>query len=419
MPGPVAPLPLDALRETYREALLENVLPFWMRHGLDHEHGGVLTCLDRDGGLYDSDKSVWFQGRFGWLLATLALELEPREDWLAGARSCVEFLQRHGFDSDGRMFFILTRDGRPVRKRRYVFSEMFAAMAFAAYAATSGDSKRALAAVDLFERACERLESPGGIEPKQITATRATAGFGGPMIVLGTGQALRASLAHLGKTAIRDSAAGGQAADWIGRSHARINARVDAAIDAIQTRFVRPELEAVLENVLADGNTFLDHADGRLVNPGHAIEGAWFMMQEGVDRGDDSLVELGMTMLRWSWKIGWDEGYGGILYFRDVLGKPVTEYWHDMKFWWPQNEAVIATLMAWSLTGDATFRDWHAKVHAWAHAHLADPEQGEWYGWARRDGTPTHTAKGSLWKGPFHLPRMQLVCWQLLARHTA
>ncbi len=399
----VSPLPLETLRDTYRDGLLVDCVPFWMRHGLDPDHGGVFTCLDRDGSLYDSDKSVWFQGRFGWLLGTLFNEIEAREEWLAGCRSCVEFLERHCFDTDGRMFFMVTNDGRPIRKRRYVFSEMFAAMAYAAYAAAASDTARAAAAVRLFEQACTRFETPGGIEPKLVTTTRATAGFGGPMIVLGTGQALRASLTRLGDAA----------------AVRRINTRIDAAVEAIAGTFVRPELEAVLETVLADGNTFLEHADGRLVNPGHAIEGAWFMMQEGIDRQEKPLVDLGLKMLRWTWSIGWDDEFGGILYFRDVLGKPVTEYWHDMKFWWPQNEAVIATLMAWDQTGDELFRRWHAAAHAWAFDHLADREQGEWYGWARRDGTPTHRAKGSLWKGPFHLPRMHLVCWQLLERRLA
>jgi N-acylglucosamine 2-epimerase len=31
-----------------------------------------------------------------------------------------------------------------------------------------------------------------------------------------------------------------------------------------------------------------------------------------------------------------------------------------------------------------------------------------------RDGRLSVPLKGNLWKGPFHLPRMQLVCWKLL-----
>ena len=390
---------LATLAAVYRDGLLADVVPFWLRYGLDREHGGVLTSLDRDGSVYDTDKSVWFQGRCGWLLGTLCTEVQPREEWLAGARSCVDFLRRHCFDADGKMFFTVTRDGRPLRKRRYLFSEMFASMALAAYGAAAGDEASAREGFELFERACTRLATPGGIEPKTNPATRPLAGLGGPMIALGTAQAIRDSLGRLGEP--------------LRPAIAVLNARIDAAIHEMRTKFIRPELEAVLETVLADGSTFLDHADGRLVNPGHAIEGAWFVMQEGLHRDDRSLVDLGVAMLRWTWRLGWDDQHGGILYFRDVCGKPVTEYWHDMKFWWPHNEAIIATLMAWVATGDETFGRWHADVHDWAFRHFPDREHGEWFGWLRRDGVPTHHAKGSLWKGPFHLPRMHLVCWRL------
>ena len=115
------------------------------------------------------------------------------------------------------------------------------------------------------------------------------------------------------------------------------------------------------------------------------------------------------------WRRGWDAEYGGLLYFVDVNGLPVQEYWHDMKFWWPHNEAIIATLMAYQLTGDAKYARWHQQVHDWAYQHFADPEHGEWYGYLHRDGRISVPLKGNLWKGPFHLPRMQLVCWMLLA----
>ena len=102
MTSPALPA-IESLRDAYRDGLLADCVPFWLAHGLDSEHDGVLTCLDRDGSVYDDDKSVWFQGRFGWLLATLCTEVEPRGEWLAGARSCVGFLGRHCFEADGRL----------------------------------------------------------------------------------------------------------------------------------------------------------------------------------------------------------------------------------------------------------------------------------------------------------------------------
>ena len=187
------------------------------------------------------------------------------------------------------------------------------------------------------------------------------------------------------------------------------DAWIDRSIDAIRRDFLKPDIHAVMETVGPAGE-IIDHFDGRTLNPGHAIEGAWFIMWEGKLRGDDELVRTGCQMLDWMWDRGLDEQFGGILYFVDLKGLPVQEYWHDMKFWWPHNEAIIATLLAYALTGDEKYARWHTLVHDWAYSHFPDPDHGEWYGYLHRDGTPTHRAKGTMWKGPFHLPRMQLMC---------
>jgi N-acylglucosamine 2-epimerase len=137
-------------------------------------------------------------------------------------------------------------------------------------------------------------------------------------------------------------------------------------------------------------------------------------MEEGRARCHDHLIDLGTDMLDYMWERGWDAEHGGILYFRDVFGKPVQEYWHDMKFWWPQNEAVTATLLAYLLTGNKKYARWHRLIHDYAHEHFPDPQYGEWFGYLHRDGSRSVSLKGNLWKGPFHLPRMQLRCWQML-----
>jgi len=158
----------------------------------------------------------------------------------------------------------------------------------------------------------------------------------------------------------------------------------------------------------------IDHFDGRTLNPGHALEGAWFILKEAEYRNmDPDLIALGTTMLDWMWEIGWDKEYGGIYYFRDVKGLPVQEYWHDMKFWWPHNEAIIATLLAYRITGEKKYASWHQKVHDWAFRHFPDPEFGEWFGYLHRDGRISVPLKGNLWKGPFHVPRMYYMGWRI------
>ncbi|MEW4563129.1 AGE family epimerase/isomerase [Bremerella sp. JC770] len=379
-----------ALLQQYRYGLLEDTLPFWLKHSVDEQYGGFITSLDRDGTIIDTDKGVWQQARFTWLLGELYNEVEPRQEWLQLAESGLRFLSEHAFDPvDGRMWFHLTREGQPIRKRRYAFSESFAAIAYGEVAKATGNAQYAEKARELFLRFVQHQPEP------KFTDVRPTRGIGVPMITINTAQQLR---------------------DSIGLEEA--NQYIDASIDAIRTFHVKPERECVMETVGLAGEV-LDHFDGRMLNPGHAIEGAWFILWEGRLREDPELIRLGCQMLDWMWQRGWDEQFGGILYFTDVDGRPVQEYWHDMKFWWPQNETIIATLLAYHLTGEERYARWHEQIHDWAYAHFPDAQDGEWFGYLHRDGRLSSTLKGNLWKGPFHFPRMQLVCSQVLEVMTS
>jgi N-acylglucosamine 2-epimerase len=194
---------------------------------------------------------------------------------------------------------------------------------------------------------------------------------------------------------------------------------IDRWIDEIENYFVKDDIRCVMEQVAPDGS-IIDHIDGRTLNPGHAIEGAWFILHEAQHRKNDPrLINLGCRMLDYMWERGWDHDLGGLFYFRDVYDKPVQEYWHDMKFWWPQNEAIIATLLAYTITGDEKYAKWHQQVHEYAYSHFHDAVHGEWYGYLHRDGRVSQTAKGNLFKGPFHLPRQEWYCQQLLQAYIS
>jgi len=383
----------EELARVYRATLLNDVIPFWLRHGMDDEQGGIITSLDQDGSILDTDKSVWFQGRAGWMFATLCNTVEKRTEWLEASRSCVQFIRRHCFAPDGKMYFTVTREGRPLRMRRYVFSEAFAAIADAAYAKAAGDSQAAEDAVKIFATFLRCSFTPGMMAPK-FEPTRSMKGIGPHMIGIVTAQELKANLGDV-------KVAGRTCTEWI-----------DWNVAEIERDFVKPDLEVVMEVVGANGK-IIDHFDGRTLNPGHAIECAWFILHEGRLRDNKRFVELGLKMLDWMWRWGWDEEHGGMFYFRDLRGLPVQEYWHDMKFWWPHCEAIIATLLAWRATGDEKYARWHQTVHDWSFKHFADPEFGEWYGYLHRDGSVSVRLKGNLWKGPFHLPRMLWYCWRL------
>ena len=159
---------LQTWAASYREDLTRNILPFWMEHGLDRTNGGVYTCVGRDGSLIDTTKSVWFQGRFGFIAAYAYNHIERNPEWLAASRSCIDFIEQHCTDTDGRMYFEVTAEGTPLRKRRYVFSETFAAIAMSEYAIASGDKTYAEKALALFRQIRRWLSTPGVLEPKYL-----------------------------------------------------------------------------------------------------------------------------------------------------------------------------------------------------------------------------------------------------------
>ncbi len=369
---------------------LDRCANFWLEHGMDREHGGVYTCLDRKGEIYSTDKSVWMQGRCGWMFAHLCHNYGVKQEWLDASKSCLDFMEKYCVNrgAGDRMYFTVTEDGKPLRQRRYYYSEAFYASANAEYYGVTGDKvclERARRAYNLYWDLAHGGVDPVGMGPKTIPETRSGRSFGLPMIILNViGILLRVDPAH------RDE----------------YEQRAQQCIDEIFRYHVHPELKCVLENVDVDGAPRLYYTEGRTVNPGHDIEGVWFILDHARRTGQTELVAKAAQIFDWAIEAGWDKEYGGLLYFVDCLGKPPEAYEHDMKLWWPHNEILIASLMLYRDTGDEKYLDWFYRTLDYCKEHFSDPEYGEWYGYLRRDGLPTQpSTKGSTFKGPFHLPR--------------
>lgn len=386
---PTNTLDLVDLGSFYRKQLLEDVVPFWFPRAVDMENGGLLHAFDQDGSLVDSDKSVWAQGRMAWMLLTLYHSVEQKAEWLTWAESALTFLTQHCVDTDGRMFFQVAQDGTPLRKRRYAYSECFAAIAFAAHAGITGNQDSRQKSEHFFDIYYRMNFEEGAMEPK-FTGARPSTGLGSRIMTIVTVQEMRKFLGDC----------------------PRYTEIINSCIDDVERLFLKPDLKVVMESVSPDGS-IIDHFDGRTLNPGHAIEGGWFILEEARYRQNDArLIHIGCSMIDWMFERGWDKKHGGLLYFADVYGKPVQEYWHNMKFWWPHDEALIAMLLAYKLTGEARYAQWHTMVKDWSFTHLQDNKHGEWYGYLNRDGSPANTLKGSMWKSFFHHPRALWTCAQ-------
>ncbi len=383
----------EKLSLQYRDELLKNVIPFWLEKSQDKEYGGYFTCLDRQGNVFDTDKFIWLQGREVWMFSMLYNKVEQRKEWLDCAVQGGEFLKKYGHDGNLNWYFSLDRKGNPLVEPYNIFSYTFATMAFGQLSIATGNKEYADIAKKTFDTVLSKLENPKGKWNKAHPGTRNLKNFALPMILCNLALEIEPLL-----------------------DEKFLNKTIETCIQEVMDVFLRPELGGIIvENVELDGS-LSDTFEGRLINPGHAIEAMWFVMDLGVrlQRKDliDKAVETTLKMIEY----GWDEKYGGIFYFMDRLGHPTQQLEWDQKLWWVHIETLISLLKGYQLTGSQECLKWFEKVHDYTWTHFKDPKHPEWWGYLNRQGEVLLDLKGGKWKGCFHVPRGMYQCWKTLER---
>lgn len=378
------------LAALYRDELLDNVIPFWLDHSIDREYGGYFTCLDRDGKVFDTDKFIWLQGRQVWMFAMLYNKVENRREWLDCAVQGAEFLRKSGHDGNLNWYFSLTREGAPLVEPYNIFSYTFATMAFGQLSLATGNQEYADIAKKTFDIIISKKDNPKGRWSKAHPGTRNLKSFSLPMILCN----LSLEIEHLLDPPF-------------------LQKTMEDCIHEVTDVFYRPDLGLVVESVTADGQ-LSDTFEGRLLNPGHAIEAMWFIMDLGVRLNRPELIRKANDIALKMVKYGWDEKYGGIFYFMDRLGYPTQQLEWDQKLWWVHIETLITLIKGYQLTGSKESLEWFKKIHDYTWKHFKDPEYGEWFGYLNRQGEVLLPLKGGKWKGCFHVPRGLYQCWKTL-----
>lgn len=379
------------LANQYKSELLDSVMPFWVGKSQDKEYGGYFSCLDNAGNVYDTDKFVWMQGREVWMFSMLYNKVERRKEWLDAAVQGGEFLKKYGHDGNFNWYFSLTRDGKPLVEPYNIFSYTFATMAFGQLSIATGNKEYEEIAKRTFDIILSKAGNPKGKWNKLHPGTRPLKNFALPMILCNLALEIEPLL-----------------------DEKFMKQTIDTCIHEVMDVFLRPELGGlIVENVLEDGS-LSDCFEGRHMNPGHAIEAMWFIMDLGKRLNRPELIEKAKDTALLMAEYGWDKEYGGIFYFMDRLGYPPQELEWDQKLWWVHIETLISMIKGYQLTGDKKCLEWFEKVHDYVWTHFKDPENPEWFGYLNRRGEVLLHLKGGKWKGCFHVPRGLYQCWKIL-----
>lgn len=380
------------LAQQYKSELLDRVMPFWMEKSIDKEFGGYFTCLERDGEVFDTDKFIWLQGREVWMLSTLYNKVEKRQEWLDAAIQGAEFLKKYGHDGNLNWYFALDREGNPLVEPYNIFSYTFAVIAFGQLSIATGNQEYADIAKKTFDIVLSKVDNPKGRWSKAAPGARSLKSFALPMILCNVALEIESLLDK----------------DFLDKT-------IETCVHEVMDVFYRPELGLIVEH-LGTNNEMVDCMDGRLLNPGHAIEAMWFIMDLGKRLGDQALIEKAVKIALAEVEYGWDEKYGGIFYFMDRLGRPLQQLEWDQKLWWVHIETLITMIKGYELTGSQECLAWFERIHDYVWNHFMDPEHPEWFGYLNRQGEVLLTLKGGKWKGCFHVPRGLMQVYQSLER---
>jgi len=378
----------------YRAELLQRTVPFWLKHAIDWERGGILTCISDTGQVLSSDKYMWSQLRAIWTFSALYNHIEARQEWLDVARHIFDFVKRYGRDQDGHWVFAVNNRGDVLEGATSIYAGGFAIYGLTELARATGDPEIIALALQTYENVKWQLARPGSYETAPYPLPDGVKAHGVSMIF----SLVFHELGHL----LNDEAillAGLQQAE------------------EVMTAFLRPDQGIVYEYVHLD-NTLIDSPQGQAIVPGHAIESMWFMIHIYQHWGNKLRIEQAIAAIKSHIEYGWDKQFGGILLSRDCVGGEPWWPFAGSKLWWPQTEALVALLLAYEQAGDDWALNWFEKVHNYAFTHYPVPGYGEWTQKLDRQGKKFTQTVALPVKDPFHLPRSLIYCIELLQRMT-
>lgn len=390
---------LPALRDFLRDHLVNNIIAFWLKHGIDGK-GGLNTCLNDDGSVVSYDKWLWSQWRAVWVFSTMYRMVDPNPKYLEVARHIFDFCVTHGWNEQKQAWnLLLDRDGSVKRECESIYVDGFAMYGATALAMATGDKGTAEWATRTADSVLKRLEQKHENIPHfPYEIPKGARVHGLPMIFsllfweLGE---------YLDETKYRD-------------------ATIEMQRDVFQN-FYKPSRDLLLERI-ADDNSEFPPPLGTAVNPGHVIEDMWFQIHIARDRGDDEGIAACCKLIKRHCEAGWDDEFGGLFLAIDADGRSFDEVgWDfaDTKIWWPHTEALYALLLAYEHTGEKWCLDWYDMVHDYTFKHFPSAEHGEWIQKLDRRGNPMTDVVALPVKDPFHLPRALIYCVDTLERVTS
>lgn len=381
------------------QELRENILPFWMRHAVDRERGGIH-------GEISHDMKVDLQAERGSLLSTRVLwtfssahRHYPQQDYLDTARLAHDDLIKRFWDEkNGGFYWSGSPDGRPLRTRKQVYGQAFGIYALSEYHRVSKDPlalERAIRIFEMLEAHCREPIHGGYLEA--FTAE----------------WALEADV-RLSEIDLNEPKSQNTHLHVMEGYTNLLRVWPDPRLRQAQIALIKVMLERILDPRthhlgLFFNNEWKPRTDR--ISFGHDIEAAWLLHEAALVVGDPALLarvrKAAAEIARVTFEQGLDQD-GSLLYEANSQGVTLT-----YREWWPQAEAAVGFLDAYQITGEEKYLTASLRLWDYIEANLVDRQSGEWFRSVTQEGTRSTDAKVSFWKCPYHNGR---ACLEMVDR---
>ncbi len=388
------------LRERVEKELRSNILPFWLKYTLDHQHGGFVGQVSNDLTIDPkADKGLVLNARILWTFARVS-KVYDEEVYRETARRAYEYISQYFLDPEsGGAFWMLDYRGRPVDTKKRIYGQAFTVYALAEYFDATKDQEALAKAIRLYqaiETASHDQQNGGYFEIYERDWK------------LATDQRLsdvdmdekKSTNTHL----------------HVMEAYATLLRCWD---DAILRGRLKEIIRAFLDHMIDPKNhhllMFFDEEwrpKSDRISFGHDIEGSWLLCEAAEILGDESLLrtirEEAVQMAQVVYREGLDPD-GGLLYEANSKGVIDTD-----KHWWPQAEAMVGFLNAFQLSRKEHFCVAATRSWDFIEKFIVDHEHGEWLWKVSREGVPDSSEhKIDSWKCPYHNSRS---CLEVMAR---
>jgi len=123
---------VNDFRQRVEVELNTDILPFWLNHTIDGEHGGFRGKISNDLTVDPhANKGLILNARILWTFSK-AFGVYKAPEYLAAATRAYEYICRHFWDYEyGGVYWMLDYSGLPVDTKKRIYGQAFTVYALA------------------------------------------------------------------------------------------------------------------------------------------------------------------------------------------------------------------------------------------------------------------------------------------------